>query len=463
MAHTAPCGAKVRKQQRRRGALAAAVAGVAGVQALSSAAQLSFAATGSCAGTAPLAGSRNTRFGGVTSHGASRTSSRLARKADPAAVAAAAPLLGIFDIAKVANDPGTPTLLAQCAAAISLVVAGNFAIGKEEEDHKEKEKKKSDLKAAKEAVGVTVKEEEEEYDIWRESLLRYLGYSNELGEALRPVLPAAYLASYVAAFSYVLADSVDKGMRADKKAKLASVRKAFLSFDKNADGALSQEEVKAAFADLKVPLSDNKVKACFDKMDSTKNQEIEIEEFMAAYDRADQEIADLVEAFRKEDQKGASFNPLENPALVAGGDALIWQTIASVALPGFTINRFVTLAEQACEGQAAGNPVAEYFPTVLGLSMIPLICKPLDVLADLGLDATLRPLLFSAIDSDKSGTIEFSELKAKMENVDPKYDEKYLRQLFDELDIEKNGVITIEEWRTGGYKKFKDLLHAKLA
>lgn len=465
MAHIAPCGAKVRKQQRRRRALAAAVAGVAGVQALSSAAPLSFAANGACAGTAPVAGSRNTRaasFGGVTLQGASRGSTRLARKADPAVVAAAAPLLGIFDIAKLANDPGTPTLLAQCAAAISLVVAGNFAIGKEEEDHKEKEKNKSELKAAKAALGVMVKEEEEEYDIWRESLLRYLGYSNELGEALRPVLPAAYLASYVAAFSYVLADSVDKGMRADKKAKQASVRKAFLSFDKNGDGALSQEEVKAAFADLKVPLSDDRLKACFDKLASFKNQEIVIEEFMAAYDRADQEITDLIEAFRKKDQTGANYNPLENPALVAGGDALIWQTIASVALPGFTINRFVTLAEQACEGQAAGNPVAEYFPTVLGLSMIPLICKPLDVLADLGLDATLRPLLFSAIDSDKSGTIEFSELKAKMENVDPKYDEKYLRQLFDELDIEKNGVISIEEWRTGGYKKFKELLQAKL-
>ena len=33
------------------------------------------------------------------------------------------------------------------------------------------------VKAAKEAFGITVKEEAEEYDIWRESLLRYLASS----------------------------------------------------------------------------------------------------------------------------------------------------------------------------------------------------------------------------------------------------------------------------------------------
>jgi len=143
-----------------------------------------------------------------------------------------------FDFEKVVSDPGTPLLLAQCAGAISLVVAGNYCIQKEEKEEEEKAQKQNMIKYKQEAQGIIIKEEEEEFDFWRESLARYLGYSNELGEALRPVLPAAYVASYVAAFSYVFADSLDKASRADKKAKRASVRKLFLSLDLDGDGAL---------------------------------------------------------------------------------------------------------------------------------------------------------------------------------------------------------------------------------
>jgi Ca2+-binding EF-hand superfamily protein len=336
-------------------------------------------------------------------------------------------------------------------------------VKKEEEEHEEKEKEKAKLKAEMEAKGIIIKEEEEEYDIWRESLLRYLGYSNELGEALRPVLPAAYLASYAAAFSYVFADSVDKAGRAEKKAKKAAVRMAFVNFDKDGDGALHKDEMKGAFAELQVPFTDQQFDACFSKMDIKKNNQIDIEEFMAAYDRADTEIMSLLEAFQKEeDKKPTNSGPLDNPSLVAGFDALIWQTIASVALPGFTINRFVTLMEEACEGQAAANPIAEYFPTIFGLAMIPIICKPLDVLADFGLDATLRPLLFSAIDADQSGAISFEELKTKMQKMDAKFDDKYLRELFDDLDTNKDGVISIEEWRMGGYQKYKDAVSLEM-
>ena len=35
-----------------------------------------------------------------------------------------------------------------------------------------------------------------EEDIFRESMLRYMGYANEVGEALRPVAPAIYYPSY---------------------------------------------------------------------------------------------------------------------------------------------------------------------------------------------------------------------------------------------------------------------------
>jgi len=443
--------AKSHQQQSKRHGRRGTLAAVAGVASLAGAGARAFTAVRpACTPPMPLASPGSSAgFRGVSIQAAGKSSARTARKAA---------LLGIFDIAKVASDPGTPLLLAQCAGAISLVVAGNYCIQKEETEEEENAQKQNMIKYKQEAQGIVIKEEEEEFDFWRESLARYLGYSNELGEALRPVFPAAYVASYVAAFSYVFADSLDKASRGDKKAKRASIRKLFLSLDLDGDGALDEDELMVAFAEMKIknPVTPASFKACFERVNVSGNKTIEIEEFMAAYDRADAEITDLVEAWQQQ-QEGSS-NPLDNPSLVGGADALIWQTIASVALPGFTINRFVTLAEQACAGQAAGNPVAEYFPTVLGLCMIPLICKPLDVLADFGLDATLRPLLFSAIDSDKSGTIEFSELKAKMQNVDASFDEAYLRQLFDECDTQKNGVITIEEWRMGGYKKFKQAL-----
>ena len=51
-------------------------------------------------------------------------------------------------------------------------------------------------------------------DIYRDSLLRYLGYANEVGEAFRPLVPVELVyASYVLAIGYILADTVDKGKK----------------------------------------------------------------------------------------------------------------------------------------------------------------------------------------------------------------------------------------------------------
>ena len=54
-----------------------------------------------------------------------------------------------------------------------------------------------------------------EVDIFRDSPLRYAGYLNEVGEAFRPLVPEfiVYL-SYVAALSYVFADTASKGKAA---------------------------------------------------------------------------------------------------------------------------------------------------------------------------------------------------------------------------------------------------------
>jgi len=376
---------------------------------------------------------------------------------------------------------GETTIILQCLAAVSLVVAGNFLIAKEEEEKKEeaekeakeaaeREKKREEIMARVEAGTMTKEEceielggarkviQEEEYDIWRDSLLRYLGYSNELGEALRPVLPAAYLASYGLAFAYVFADSVDKGGRADKNKRRNLARSTFITLDKGCEGYLTKDDMAYAFKKLKTPLSDKDIDAYFAQIGASGSEVINLEQFMAAFDKEDEKLVSLVEKMEKPSEDGGL---LGNPSLVAGADALIWQVIASVALPGFTINRFVTLAEIGCEAQAQGNIIAEYLPTVLGLSLIPIVCKPLDELADVGLDATLRPLLFSTIDADKSGTVDFEEMKEKLKLRDGDVNEKALRQLFDDMDTDKNGCITAEDWANGGFKKYKAFIESE--
>ncbi len=61
---------------------------------------------------------------------------------------------------------------------------------------------------------------EKEYDIFRDSLLRYMGYANECGEAFVAWLPAwGVPATYGVAATYVLADTVDKGVKRWNKAE----------------------------------------------------------------------------------------------------------------------------------------------------------------------------------------------------------------------------------------------------
>ncbi|XP_034481891.1 mitochondrial fission process protein 1 [Drosophila innubila] len=51
-------------------------------------------------------------------------------------------------------------------------------------------------------------------DIYRDTFLRYMGYSNEVGEAFRPLVPKAIVAaSYGMAIGYVCTDTFDKSLR----------------------------------------------------------------------------------------------------------------------------------------------------------------------------------------------------------------------------------------------------------
>ncbi|XP_075754024.1 mitochondrial fission process protein 1 [Pelodiscus sinensis] len=78
---------------------------------------------------------------------------------------------------------------------------------------------------------------------------------------------------------------------------------------------------------------------------------------------------------------------------VAVGDTFVWQALASVAIPGFTINR-ICAASLYLLGTATRwpLPVRKWATTAIGLSAIPLIIKPIDRSVDFLMDASLRRL-----------------------------------------------------------------------
>jgi fission process protein 1 len=147
-----------------------------------------------------------------------------------------------------------------------------------------------------------------EVDLYRDTLLRYAGYANEVGEAFAPLVPPIVVpASYAVAITYVVADTVDK------------TRKAY---------------------------GGNKYEA----------------------------------------------DMLTKCALIEGLDALIWQLAASVALPGYTIHQVVLIAVTLFGAAGLTEGVYDVVPTAIGLATIPLVVKPLDELAEVGMDVTLRKL-----------------------------------------------------------------------
>ncbi|GAB9470950.1 hypothetical protein Gpo141_00008177 [Globisporangium polare] len=154
-------------------------------------------------------------------------------------------------------------------------------------------------------------------DLWRDSLVRYLGYSNELGESFRPISPRLVVPSYALAFAYVLGDTADKAFKASDRARAQQ---------------FSAPKRNAVIADAAV-------------------------------------------------------------------DTLLWQTMASVVIPGFTINRVVALSSAVVQQTVKSSPVVRrWAPTAIGLGVIPFIIHPIDHFVDQIMDATTRKWSASLIE-----------------------------------------------------------------
>ncbi|XP_062446137.1 mitochondrial fission process protein 1 isoform X2 [Rhea pennata] len=78
---------------------------------------------------------------------------------------------------------------------------------------------------------------------------------------------------------------------------------------------------------------------------------------------------------------------------VAVADTFVWQGLASVAIPGFTINRICAASLHLLGSLTRWPlPVRKWTTTALGLATIPFIIKPIDRAVDFLMDSSIRKL-----------------------------------------------------------------------
>jgi fission process protein 1 len=67
--------------------------------------------------------------------------------------------------------------------------------------------------------------------------------------------------------------------------------------------------------------------------------------------------------------------------------------LASVAIPGFTINRICWAVGKGLKTAKFKHKMGKWIPTIVGLCSIPLIIKPIDHGVDVLMDNTYRKYL----------------------------------------------------------------------
>jgi len=176
------------------------------------------------------------------------------------------------------------------------------------------------------------------YDLFKDSPMRYLGYTNELGEAFRAFIPkSVVLATYAIATAYAMGDAVDKGYKA-----YTQPSSPFTTTTPTEDGSVDDVTT--------TPLNNN-------------------------------------------NNSARNWHVAERTT-----DTAIWQLLASVTVPAYIINRVVhatnwSLNRFVHAGSAwRGRGMFKMIPTLAGLAVIPILPHALDPVIDLAMDNTTRPL-----------------------------------------------------------------------
>ncbi|KAJ0173312.1 hypothetical protein K1T71_011488 [Dendrolimus kikuchii] len=78
--------------------------------------------------------------------------------------------------------------------------------------------------------------------------------------------------------------------------------------------------------------------------------------------------------------------------LVETGDALLWQTLASIIIPGVTLNRICAYSQRALCKYASKVPVGgrNWMTVGIGLASIPIIVRPIDAAVTALMNVTYR-------------------------------------------------------------------------
>eukprot|EP00466_Bigelowiella_natans_P017652 jgi/Bigna1/141176/aug1.61_g15884 len=156
---------------------------------------------------------------------------------------------------------------------------------------------------------------------------RYLGYANELGEAFRPLVSTTFVrGTYGVSTAYVLADTYDKVQRCKKVLRR-----------------------KVVEIDTLIFIASNP------KADKLCVRDIQRKSSPAVTSRF--QTAEMVEA---------------------GTDTLLWQGLASVIVPGFTIHQIVHWTSRSLRVIKAPKSAVTIIPTAAGLGAIPFIVHPID-------------------------------------------------------------------------------------
>ncbi|RNA00787.1 mitochondrial fission process 1 [Brachionus plicatilis] len=100
--------------------------------------------------------------------------------------------------------------------------------------------------------------------------------------------------------------------------------------------------------------------------------------------------------FVKEKKLSESGVEKESPVIKTAKiatDCLVWQSFASVIIPGFTINRICKLSSFILQKNGAALRTNKILSTIIGLGSIPLIIHPIDHACHKVMDKTIRPMI----------------------------------------------------------------------
>jgi Mitochondrial 18 KDa protein (MTP18) len=224
---------------------------------------------------------------------------------------------------------------------------------------------------------------DENFNIFRHSSLRYAGYANEIGEAFRYQYPKLVKPSYAIAMTYVVADACYSGYQNVKpstmfhqdKDQSKQQHQGQLVPNLKYSGSRTAEEQEQKAETCTDGLNCGAIRCKNEKQDQSNREKICIDKVNLARTRS-----------------------------VSFIDALLWQSLASVVLPGLTIYSIVRLSDIMTKTAVLAakqnsalfqnnfwlSSAQKWLPTTVGLLSIPMIIHPIDTLVDTIMDQTFR-------------------------------------------------------------------------